>query len=209
MVETLIGLSALFVGTIIGWYSTRTRASALIVKQNQLTDELEKMRRQALDKAHEWTQSLNQKSHQHADDVAKLRDESRSIADAREDDWRQKFRLSEEKAYAEGFRQAELKHDRIDKAFTVKVRPFVRKETKSGFFGGDNLLQIGYQYQLYVLDVPCFQAHQVIDSTHKEKQFNDERMKWAVDKAIEVAALVVSAKTGLPITLDRTEVIEG
>lgn len=50
MVETLIGLSALFVGTIIGWYSTRTRASALIVKQNQLTDELEKMRRQALGK---------------------------------------------------------------------------------------------------------------------------------------------------------------
>lgn len=209
MVETLIGLSALFVGSIIGWYSTRTRASALIVKQNQLIDELEKMRRQALDKAHEWTQSLNQKSQQHAEDVGKLRDENRSTSDAKEDEWRQKFRLAEEKAYAEGFRQAELKHDRIDKAFTVKVTPFVRKNIKSNLIFDDSSLEIGYQYQMYVLDVPCFEPHVKIDSTHKESKLSEERVKWAVDKAIEVASVVISNQAGLPISLDLRPIIKG
>jgi hypothetical protein len=184
------------------------QATAIAESQRQ-AEAFEAIRRQLADQMQDLTQTMSLRSSQHIEEVAKLKSDHRSELNTKEDEWRQKLRDAGENSYSDGFRHAEVQHNKIDKAFTVKVRPFVRKIIKEGIFSGDSRLEIGFQYQMYVLDVPCFDPHVRIERTQTEKKINDERVKWATDKALQIASMAISAQTGLPISLDRTTIVEG
>lgn len=211
VVNILTGLVAFALGASLAWYFLGKGSSVMKVRLGQLADELEILHRDSSNKTHEWNQSLNQRSTQHANELAKLRDEYRTASDVKENEWRLKLRTGEERAFADGQRQAELRQEKIDKAFSVKIRPYVKKigVTSFPYMSSTHKLQVGYQYQLYVTGVPCFHPHIIVENEYEEKKFEDERMKYFVDKAIEVASIAVAAHTGLPITLDRPLTVEG
>jgi len=209
MIELIIGLIALSMGSLMTLFAVRKQTATLKVRDGQLSKELEAMRREMSNKAQEWSQSLSQRSIQHAEELAKQREEHRNVSAAIDDEWKRKLRDAEEKAFADGQRQAELRQEKIEKAFSVKVRPYVKKIDEGTFFNSKKTIQVGYQYQLYVTGVPCFQPHVIVDNAYEEKKFEEERMKWFIEKAITVAKVAVEAHSGLPISLDSPLTVEG
>jgi hypothetical protein len=111
-----------------------------------------------------------------------------------------------------GKRQAELRADEKGKAFSVIVRPFIRKIRDDSFLKKMNRLEIGYQYQLQINGIPCFAPHVVIEQHYEEKEVNQEVIERMTRFAIEAARVAVAIQAGPAgafIPIADSPVIEG
>lgn len=93
--------------------------------------------------------------------------------------------------YERGRRQGELDTDQRVKAFSVVVRPYV-SQTKDGTIFKTYSLEIGYQYQLVVNGIPCFEPHIVIEQRTEEKEVNTELIERITQLAIATARKAVA-----------------
>jgi hypothetical protein len=94
--------------------------------------------------------------------------------------------------YERGRRQGELDTDQKAKAFSVVVRPYVC-QTKDGTLFKTYSLEIGYQYQLVVNGIPCFEPHIVIEQRTDEKEVNTELIERITQIAITTARKAVAS----------------
>jgi len=93
--------------------------------------------------------------------------------------------------YERGRRQGELDCDQKAKAFSVVVRPFI-SQSKDGTIFKTNSLEIGYQYQLLVNGIPCFEPHIVIEQRTEEKEVNSELIEKLTQVAVNAAKKAVA-----------------
>jgi hypothetical protein len=93
--------------------------------------------------------------------------------------------------YERGRRQGELDTDQRAKAFSVIIRPYVC-QTKGGTIFKTYSLEIGYQYQLVVNGIPCFEPHVVIEQRTEEKEVNVELIERITQVAIATARKAVA-----------------
>lgn len=159
----------------------------------QQKSENENLRTSLSSKARELIEMHSEMSHQHAAELTKHRDEHRSILEIQENDAREKLRAAEEKAFNDGQRQAELRYSKNNSAFSVQIRPYVVKIKDEGIIFDNHFSAIGFQYQLLVNGIPCFQPHVVIEQEYRETEVNDERLKWLTEQAFKAAQLALQS----------------
>jgi hypothetical protein len=85
---------------------------------------------------------------------------------------------------------------RKEASLAVTVHPFVNTARQRGLFSSENVIEIGYKYQLLIQGLPCFEPHTVIVETTRQKQVNDEMIELFKSKAVELAQLAANVKTG-------------
>lgn len=104
----------------------------------------------------------------------------------------------------------ESRHERQKPVLSVQVRPYVStvKSTRALVFD-EFRSAVGFQYQLMVDGVPCFQPHIVIDEEQKEKSLNDERLNLLVSRATDVVRRELQwAKAGDLISFAEWPILE-
>lgn len=114
-------------------------------------------------------------------------------------------------AFTEGFEKGQLAEAEKGKIFSVAVRPYMGKFIKKGLIKNSTKLYIGYQYQLLVSGIPCFQPHKVHEQEYEEEIIDDEKIAKYTKLAIEVAEAAVRLSAGPAATLipvNRQPVIE-
>lgn len=167
--------------------------SKLKAQNIQAISESENLRLTLSTKAREFSEAHDALFKQHAAELTKYRSEHRSILEVQENEAREKLRATEEKAFNDGIRQSELRSSNYSAGFTVQVRPYVAKIKKSNLLFDDMYSAVGFQYQLLVNGIPCFQPHVVIEQEYEETEVNDERLKFLTEQAIKVAQLALQA----------------
>lgn len=167
--------------------------SKLKAQNIQFVSETESLRTTLSTKAREFSEMHDEMFKQHATELAKNRSEHRSILEAQENESREKLRAAEEKAFNDGIRQSELRSSNYSAGFSVQVRPYVAKIKKGGIIFDDMYSAVGFQYQLFVNGIPCFQPHIVIEQECEETEVNDARLKILTEQAIKVAQLAMQA----------------
>jgi|GEM_PF-5518762 len=193
-VTVIIALIALVIGGLIARLVSQKEISSLNAKRNSLSTELDSIRSALSSRVGDFNTVLNDKSSEHASELASMRDTHRLAVDSLESEWRDKLRAAEEKAFADGFRQAELRNEKREMGFSVQVRPYIQKiKGTSWLFQESHRSAVGFQYQLYVNGIPCFQPHVLIDQEFVEETINDARLQWLTEQALKVAQLAVQA----------------
>jgi hypothetical protein len=94
----------------------------------------------------------------------------------------------------------------------VSVRPYIKKLKDDGFFKKMNRLQVGYQYQLQINGIPCFDPHVVIEQHYEEREVNQEVIERMTKLALEAARTAVAIQAGPAgafIPIATSPVIEG
>jgi len=81
-------------------------------------------------------------------------------------------------------------------SFSIEVRPFVSKVLDEGLFRTTASVKVGYQYQMFVHGVPCFDPHLVIEEEYETKKTDEEKIERLTKKALKFAEAAVSAKSG-------------
>ena len=93
-------------------------------------------------------------------------------------------------------RFAQQMRQRKEASLAVTVHPFVNTSRERGLFSSENVIEIGYKYQLLIQGLPCFEPHTVVVETTRQKQVNDEMIELFKTKAVELAQLAANVKTG-------------
>ena len=93
-------------------------------------------------------------------------------------------------------RFAKQLRQRKEASLAVTVHPFVNASRQRGLFSSENVIEIGYKYQLLIQGLPCFEPHTVVVETTRQKQVNDEMIELFKSKAVELAQLAANVKTG-------------
>lgn len=91
---------------------------------------------------------------------------------------------------------AERLREQSQSGLSVTVHPFVNTSKQKGLFTSETLVEVGYKYQLLIQGLPCFEPHTVVVETTREKEVNDETIELLKSKAVELAQLAASAKSG-------------
>lgn len=99
-------------------------------------------------------------------------------------------------AFRKGERQAKARIEEQKPSFSIEVRPFVSKVFDEGLFRKTASVKVGYQYQMFVHGVPCFDPHLVIEEEYKMKKTDEEKIERLTKKALKFAEAAVSAKSG-------------
>lgn len=79
--------------------------------------------------------------------------------------------LEKEHNYLKGQRATEYK---------IAVSPFKDIYVDKGFFIDDEYIAIGYQYQLFVNGIPCFEPHITIIESMLVKELNREKLDYII-----------------------------
>ena len=103
---------------------------------------------------------------------------------------------SEIDAFREGERQAKNRLEEQKQSFSIEVRPYVSKILDEGLFRSTASVKVGYQYQLFVFGVPCFDPHIVVEEQYETKKTDEEKIERLTKKALRYAEAAISAKTG-------------
>ena len=182
IVFVVLVLIAFFVGIFLGRSNSKKEIIHSSTRISLLNEELNTLRSTLTTKSKEFQDVLADKSNRHANELLKLREEHHSL-----------IRAADEKGFIEGTRLAELRNEKNVDALSVQVKPYVAKVKDEGIFSTKLSSEIGYQYQLLVHGIPCFQPHIVIEQKHAETEINDERLKFLTDKALETAKLAIQS----------------
>lgn len=162
--------------------------------------------------AEELNSQIAAKTRSHSEELERNSRERRDIQDQHLAELKIKVRESEDRGYEEGKRQAELRADEKSKAFSVTVRPYIKKIKDDGFLKKMNRLQVGYQYQLQINGIPCFDPHVVIEQHYEEREVNQEVIERMTKLALEAARTAVAIQAGPAgafIPIATSPVIEG
>jgi len=180
------------------FFITRRAAIQLAESHSQAQSRLAEMESLLTRRTEEFTSELARRTQEH---INELEERDREFRKKRDD---QKTRLDDLKskeiaeAKLEGFRQAELESEKKQKLFSISVQPYILREKKDGFMGMNTsyLLHVGYQYQLMVNGIPCFETHKVILQKHEESVFNQEVIEKMTKLAIDIAEEAIRLQAG-------------
>lgn len=135
---------------------------------------------------------------QHHEEVNKILLDQRDLIESRTNEFYEKTKKAREDGFKEGERQAELRiSEKID-AFSVVVRPYFKQIKQSNIINKSYKVEIGYQYQLKVKNIPCFSPHVIIERTIEDKQINIETISKI---AVEIAKMAIDNEIGGARTL--------
>lgn len=195
----------------IAFFLYRRHASALQSSNIAQSKRICELETQLTSQAEEFSNQLTVKP-EHMTELDRLARERRQSDEDYSGEIKAKVREAETRAYEEGKLQAELRADEKGKAFSVIVRPFIRKIRDDGFLKKMNRIEIGYQYQLQINGIPCFAPHVVIEQHYEEKEVNQEVIERMTRLAIEAARVAVAIQAGPAgafIPIADSPVIEG
>lgn len=82
------------------------------------------------------------------------------------------------------------------RALSVRVEPYVRLAGKSGFIKKSTETELGYQYQLFVRGLPCFEPHVIIVERRQESVIDQAALERLKNHAYGLAQAAVEAKAG-------------
>ncbi len=188
--QTIIAsLMALVVGWLFANLRSKNQLKLSQESQMKLTNELESVRSTANAKVLELNAALAEKANSHAAELLEIKVQHNKATHELEDKYRQELITANQKGFDEGFRQAELRNEKRETALTVQVRPYAKKVKKDGLIWDDVTSEVGFQYQLMVNGIPCFQPHIVIEASYEEQNFNQDRAEFLTNKAIEIAKI--------------------
>ena len=159
----------------------------------------------------EFSDSSAAMTRAHSDELDRMMRERRQMEEDHLNQLKAKVREAQDRAFDEGKRQAELRADENAKAFSLTVRPYIRKVRDDGFLKKNNKLEIGYQYQLLINGFPCFEPHIVIEQHYEETEVNQQVIERMSRLALEVAKAAVAIQAGPAgafIPISTTPVIE-
>ena len=71
-------------------------------------------------------------------------------------------------------------------SITVLMHPYKQEHGENGYFSDERRAEIGYQYQLFVAGVPCFEPHRVAVEVLSKKEVNVERIEKATQTAFSL-----------------------
>ena len=196
----------------IAYFLFKRHSSALQFSNAAQSERIGELEAQLTRQAEDFSIQLTAKTREHMNELDRLARERRQLDEDHMNEIKAKVRETEARAYEDGKRQAELRADEKGKAFSVIVRPFIRKIRDDGFLKKMNRLEIGYQYQLQINGIPCFAPHVVIEQHYEEKEVNQEvidRMTRLAIEAAKVAVAIQAGPAGAFIPIADSPVIEG
>jgi len=196
----------------IAHFLYKRHAAALYLSNDTQSKHISELETKLTHQAEEFSSQLTAKTLEHMSELDRLARERRRLDEDHACEIKAKVREAETRAYKDGKRQAELRADEKGKAFSVIVRPFIRKIRDEGFLKKMNRLEIGYQYQLQINGIPCFAPHVVIEQHYEEKEVNQEvieRMTRLAIEAAKVAVAIQAGPAGAFIPIADSPVIEG
>lgn len=167
---------------------------------------------QLIRQAEDFNSRIEAKSRSHSEELERSSKERRELQDQHLAELKTRLREAEDRGYEEGKRQAELRADEKSKAFSVAVRPYIKRVKNDGFIKKGNSLQVGYQYQLQINGIPCFDPHVVIEQQYEEREVNQEVIERMTKLALEAARTAVAIQAGPAgafIPIATSPVIEG
>lgn len=207
---------SIFAGAIlsaaVGFFVHRRLVSSLHLSISSNAERLIELESQLARQSEEFCNQRSQKAREHMEELDRLARERRQADESHLAEMKKKVREAEDRGYEDGKRQAELRADEKAKAFSVIVRPFIRKIRDDGFFKKLSRLEVGYQYQLQINGIPCFDPHVVIEQHYEEKEVNQEVIEKMTRLALEAAKTAVAIQAGPAgafIPIADSPVIEG
>lgn len=90
--------------------------------------------------------------------------------------------------------KAELIQDQQE--LTVRVEPYVIVEKESGWLKKTTNVETGYQYQLFIRGLPCFEPHKICTDSRQEAEINEEGIARLKAHASELAQLAINSAPG-------------
>jgi hypothetical protein len=79
---------------------------------------------------------------------------------------------------------------------SVQMEPYYKQSKQSGIFNKKSSVEIGYQYQLLVNGIPCFEPHVTVVDSREEAEINEEVIARLKETAYQLAQAAVASKTG-------------
>lgn len=79
---------------------------------------------------------------------------------------------------------------------TVRVEPYVNIAKESGWLKKATTVETGYQYQLFIRGLPCFEPHKIITDTRQESEINEAGIERLKAYASDLARLAISSTPG-------------
>lgn len=177
-----------------------------------VTGRLRELEQQLVRQAEDLNNQIATKSRAHSEELERHSRERRELQEQHLAELKVKVREAEDRGYEEGKRQAELRADEKSKAFSVTVRPYIKKLKDDGFLKKMNRVQVGYLYQLQINGIPCFDPHVVIEQHYEEREVNQEVIERMTKLALEAARTAVAIQAGPAgafIPIATSPVIEG
>lgn len=208
LIPVLIFAAGVLIAGGLAYFLGRRQISAVESASSRVRELEQQLARQA----EELNSQITTKARSHSEELEKHSRERRELQDQHLAELKVKVREAEDRGYEEGKRQAELRADEKGKAFSVTVRPYIKKLKDDGFFKKMNRLQVGYQYQLQINGIPCFDPHVVIEQHYEEREVNQEVIERMTKLALEAARTAVAIQAGPAgafIPIASSPVIEG
>lgn len=107
---------------------------------------------------------------------------------------------------------AEQKADLVSKhqELTVQVVPYVCTSKSSGWWSRSKSVEVGYQYQLFIRGLPCFEPHRIVTETSTESEVSEAGLELLRNRAAELAQAALLAipegRAAKLITMAATQV---
>lgn len=205
-------ITGVLVATAIAFLLFRRQNPALLLSNATLSKRVSDLEAKLTRQSEVFSNQLTSTIREHIDELDRLTRERRQLEENHMSEIKAKVREAEDRAYEDGKRQAELRADEKAKAFSVIVRPFIRKIRDDSFFKKMKKLEIGYQYQLQINGIPCFDPHVVIEQHYEELEVNQEvieRMTRLALAAAKTAVAIQAGPAGALIPIVDSPVIEG
>jgi cell division protein FtsB len=95
-----------------------------------------------------------------------------------------KLQKENEETFFEGLRKGRNERLDQDDDYKIQIRPYVKKTSKSGFFSESYKADIGYQYQLLVKGIPCFEPHVVIQESIEQEKIDHQKIQLAINSVM-------------------------
>lgn len=178
----------------VALFFNRTQQAGLIKKLKSVEQELDQTQTELRKRSQAFNEELSAKSESMAAELLKLREQHRQALDERDDTYRGALRKLEEESFQAGARQKELHYETLGAALQVVVHPYIRKTKNFSLISDSYTCEVGYQYQLMVQGIPCFEPHIKITRSESYDVVNNERLGMLITAATEAARLAVSIK---------------
>src|SRR5574343_1098619 len=148
-------------------------------------------------------QAADTASTRHTAELAELR----TAAAQRTDELQAQHRQQLEEAAAEHQRQLSAQKDEHAKALAdarqeISVVSFPYEETKGddGWVVDDRSAEVGYQYQMFIRGVPCFEPHRVVVHRVSKKEVNRQKLDELSNRVVNLLEAAASQHPAIQVT---------
>lgn len=97
-------------------------------------------------------------------------------------------------AYQDGIKQGRLLETKNPTRLTLEYRPYMMTVVDKGFFSTTTKIQIGYQCQPLVNDIPCLEPQTVIERQYEEREVDKQMIEKYLGVAMEITYTVANAR---------------